>query len=439
MSLRRKEMKKLLVAVSAVSLVACGGGGGGSSVPASSSGGATVEPSYFTANQAHLEGMGLETAHRAGLDGTGVNIAVIDVAFNTDHDEFSEANILRTVRLDKDKSFSDLSQEQFNQTATLVHDCKDLDTNIHGLIATSDIVSVMDGGDLLNPVPANEKFCFGYDSAINTGSLVQFSTEQSNHGAHVSGLIAGKTVGVAPDANLYLYSESLASDVSTSVDSEVAFYTLHSEFLSNSIDIVSMSSGKDGALMMGSVESEYMRTAFRQFVDSEAILVMASFANSGENATDDLLPNELNNVSTSFNQANDANFYSTAHTVFDDADLKDGIIFSIGLNSNGLKRAESGYPGSNTDLQARSLAAPIEAFSAQWEADTGLISQWGLSQTTPMIAGAIAIIMECSTLNAQQAAQVLLDTADSSFAEYDAEIYGQGRLDMEAAYQSACI
>jgi len=432
-------MKNLLVVLSAASLVACGGGGGGGSSVPSSSAEPTVEPAYFSTNQKHLEDMGMETAHRAGLDGTGVNIAVIDGAFNTDHDEFSESNIVRAIRLDKDKSFSDLSLEQFNQTGTLVHDCKDLDTNIHGLIATSDIVSVMDGGDLLNPVQANEKFCYGYDSAINTGSLVKFSTDQSNHGAHVSGLIAGKTVGVAPDANLYLYSESLASNVSTSVNTQDAFYSLHSELLANSIDIVSISSGLAGSLTMGSVESEYMRTAFRQFVDSDAVLVMASFANSGENATTDLLPNELNKVSTSFNQANDANFYSTAHTVFDDADLRDGILFSIGLNSNGLKRAESGYPGSNTDLQARSLAAPIEAYSAQWESDTGLISQWGLSMTTPMISGAIAVIMECSSLNAQQAAQVLLDTADSSFAEYDPEIYGQGRLDMEAAYQNACI
>jgi len=433
------NMKNLLVILSAASLVACGGGGGGSSVP-SSSGGPTVEPAYFSTNQKHLEDMGMETAHRAGLDGTGVNVAVIDIAFNTDHDEFSESNIVRAIRLNDNLDFNDMSIEQFNQTSTLVYDCKDLDESIHGSIATSDIISDMGGADILNPVQVNTDYCFGYDFAVNTGSLVKFSGgEQANHGAHVSGLISGKTVGVSPDANLYLYSGSVSADSSVSVLVEPVFYSLLEEWLASDIDVVSISSGSSTDLMMASVDSEYKRNAFQQFVNADAILVMASFGNDGDNATDDLLPNELNNVSTSFNQANDANFYSTAHTVFDDADLRDGILFSIGLNSNGLKRAESGYPGSNTDLQARSLAAPIEAYSAQWESDTGLISQWGLSMTTPMISGAIAVIMECSSLNAQQAAQVLLDTADSSFAEYDPEIYGQGRLDMEAAYQNACI
>lgn len=315
----------------------------------------------------HLLDIKAPQAWDRGYDGAGVTVAVLDTGILSTHSEF-EGRIS-----DKSTAYS--------------------------------LKYVLDGN-------ANPSTTVDY-------SVVKHSNinDEHSHGTHVAGVIAGKTYGVAPEA------EIMAIKVLTNGHGALEGQL----FGSNQITYDAMKYAiQNGAKIINGSLTYMDLFPVDDAISFEAMLVnkdaniVAAAGNGSYNLTD------IKEVPAQ------TGYYSPTHL----SEVSKRFIYAGSVGSD-LKTLSdfSSYPGLEEAIQRVYILAPAEVVtSASNAGDNETMLKTGTSMAAPMVSGGLALLRtNWKNLSSVDAASILLQTANKSFAGYNPFYHGQGVLDLEKA------
>lgn len=389
----------MLVSAAAITLTGCGGGGSdsndsGNLVP--------DQPAAF--DTGHLETINQDYAALRSVTGSGVTVTVIDDGVNISHDEFAGKT------LNPNSAYYEASADFYTY-----HEQQD--RGISGL-------------DLYDPNEAGQQ------------------VDGTGHGTGVASMVFGENVGVSPGVDL------LVLDVQDGANpSSVAAIGLIQELGGFGVDFANLSmTGVDSF-----EDNAYNDT--RPLVDpldTDDIGWIVSGGNFGNDQTEFWVTNQLDCSTVAFNDRTDdqklacrklsdpQSFTPIAKV----PSLADNLILVGAVDRDTLELSVlpsifngidggSATPGTDSDFQDRWIVAPGSALStASSTNDTGYLTVNGTSFAAPQVTGAAALVKsQFPGLTNAAVLQVLLDTADDTFAGYDPALHGQGLLDVEAALQ----
>ncbi len=241
-----------------------------------------------------------------------------------------------------------------------------------------------------------------YQRFYNPGDRDWDVTEEDaqNHGTRVASITAGTEQGVAPEADLHLYADGLG----TGAWSRESFDAAVSAAEAEDIRILNLSAVYFDL-------SDAIPERLREFTANDRLLVIAA----GNEGADGPIGDVAGAIDT----------------------FKDRAIAVGALDEDDRLWEHSNRAGSEPAAQARFLTAPgVRIESADSSGDDDYSRASGTSFSSPKVAGAAALILsEWEHLAAEEIAEILLETADRDFDEYDPSHYGQGRLDIEAALE----
>ena len=173
-----------------------------------------VAQTELVENEVNVFETGIFDSSKAGFDGSGIVVAVLDTGLDSNHSAFSPDNFT-------------------SQKLGLTYD------RVASLVGNT-VANKQVGGLTVDDVYINEKVPFGFDYADNDSDV--YSTH-NNHGTHVSGVIVGNDDvirGVAPNAQLV--SMKIFSDV---MDTARASWILSAleDCVVLGVDVINMSIG----------------------------------------------------------------------------------------------------------------------------------------------------------------------------------------------------
>ena len=244
--------------------------------------------------------------------------------------------------------------------------------------------------------------------------------DENGHGTSVASIIAGKYVGNSSNAELMI------SDVTNRRDGQVTLEALMYGLLQSQgagAKVANVSFGVDLVGMSAPSRYNYRTGSFPDSYSDMAIVQSAG--NNGANYT------QKHNTQTNW-KTNDP--------------MIDQVLIVGALNRYDRMARYTNYPGGDGRVQDRFIMAPGTNVAARPNGrGNGYTYFRGTSSAAPVVSAGMATMMaKWDFLDADQAAQILLDTADTSFTnayQYNScggsncgEYYfGQGKLDMEAA------
>jgi subtilisin family serine protease len=391
------------VSVLALALAGCGGGGSGSNDP-----GSQVPDQPVSFDTGHLETINQDYAALRSITGSGVTVAVIDDGVNITHDEFGGKS------LNQNSGYYEASTDFYTFQ-------EQQDLGISGL-------------DLYDPNDAGEQ------------------EDGTGHGTDVASMIFGENVGVSPGVDLVVLD---VQDGST--PSSVAAIGLIQELGGFGVDFANVSmTGVDSFEDNASNDAQSLVDP----LDADDIGWIVSGGNFGNDQTEFWVTNQLDCSTVAFSDRTDdqklacrklsdpQNFTPIAKV----PSLADNLILVGAVDRDTLELSVfpsifsgidggSATPGTDSDFQDRWIVAPGSALSTASSTDnTGYRTVPGTSFAAPQVTGAAALVKgQFPSLTNAEVLQVLLDTADDSFASFEPALHGQGLLDVEAALIEAAV
>lgn len=296
-----------------------------------------------------------------------------------------------------------------------------------GYTGSGVVVGVVDSGI----TAGHEEFEGRILNALNYNSFDGSSdvVDQHGHGSLVASLVAGATLGVAPNAELIVVKANDESTANAWHDDilEGIRYTVE-----NGASVVNASF----ALMGVYPNTEANRDAWAAVDAHDAVVVVAAGNQSEEVSQEHYYRYTIENPDKDI-----AN-------VFRDEMINDQFIMVGSIDDKGEPSFFSNIPGEDEYVYSRWLVAPGE-FLAGAGLEAGEYAEMsGTSMAAPIVSGVAALIRDrWPHLSAEDTAFILLDTADQSFSPYYDSNYcgvnrdvncglfyfGQGRVDAEAA------
>ncbi|WP_416396661.1 S8 family serine peptidase [Allohahella sp. A8] len=249
---------------------------------------------------------------------------------------------------------------------------------------------------------------FTGDAAVDYSLVTcdrNYDGDSAGHGSNVGSIIAGATEGLAPDAELAVYN--IQSTSNPNGISASAFLFSSEEAARAGADIFNLSISVKG------YSNAQARPKLLAIDASDAVMVISAG-----------------------NGAGDLEYQPQDNSFVYDEDLADNTVMVGGIEEDGVS-IRFNTPGSDSALQARWIAARTLGMGATHDSNTAIIGLVGTSQAAPAVSAAIALLLEKDpSLTGAQAAQVILDTGNRSFAGYDVTKHGMGLLDVEAALKA---
>lgn len=320
---------------------------------------------------------------------------------------------------------SENSLGPINAFVPIIHD---------NVLGTGETVAIFDTGvdashpDLSGQILTTE----GYDEGTDTQTTINTDPDSDTHGTAVASIIAalrnGTGIeGVAPGAKVLPVElpEDAQGDFADIDDAHLApavsyvagLGTVH--VINNSWNI----SGIGGAgLSISQYELTYGHTlasdfpntvtAWQNFVNAGNVVVWAA-GNEGASQPDAFagLPQEISG-------------------------LKPGWAVAVAINANGSLASFSNACGITASYCIASTGVNVTVAVGPSVSGTGYAVYSGTSFAAPSVSAAIALLMSAApSLTAQQALQILFETANKSGAFADAAIYGEGVMDLNQAMQ----
>ena len=244
------------------------------------------------------------------------------------------------------------------------------------------------------------------------------------HGTHVAGIAAGDGPvidGVAPAMSL------VGARINTPAEAIKAIDWVIANKESLGIDILNLSLGSK-AVLAG--HSDPFAQAAQRAIDAGILTVVAA-GNEGKNGT------EPGSISTPgiLQDAITVGAYNTAFT----PDLSDDKIWgdsSLGPTfPEGLAKPDLVAPG----VSVLSTAAPGSELAKHLPAWGDYVSNWGTSMATPMVGGALGLMLQVNPQLTQKGAREILMKTAIPIDGVDATAQGAGRLNLAAAIEAAKV
>ena len=391
-------IKRISILAVMFALTACGGGGGGSSSSPTDGTGVTAPVSV---DDAHLKAIHADYAADRSITGAGVTVAVIDSGVNANHIEFGG---------------------------------KTLNQHSASFVSPINYYSAQQITDM--GISGND-----YSDAIQTGA----QEDVYGHGTHVTSMVWGENVGVAPGADL------LMLDVYPQYSPDVyAAKGLIADLRGYGVSFANVSmTGVDYYESSSRLDE---RPVFAP-LDTDDIGWIVAGGNAALDMTEVFVTNPIDCGTLTSQQRDNTPVCSFVYDatveklLVKDTTLKDNVIWvgAIDDATNAISTfklangtvAGSNTPGSDPEIQARWISAPGSDITGPFFGNNSEYFQLsGTSQAAPLVTGAAALVKsKFPSLSNAAVLQILLDTADKSFAGYDATLYGQGILDVAAALQ----
>jgi len=253
-------------------------------------------------------------------------------------------------------------------------------------------------------------------------------TDDDDHGTHVAGIVAAAKNsslmhGVAYGASI-MPLRVFEADGSSGVAN---FVNAYDHAIANGADVLNGSYGQP--LMFSSPliynTDQTLYNAMKRATDAGVILVFASGNDGDDNPT---IPALYPYVTAAHAGTG---VYTEMEDIHNFSALEGMLLAVTAVDSTGTIATYANRCGVAQDW---CLAAPGSSILSTIPGGSDTMS--GTSMAAPHVSGAIAVLLDMfPTLTPAQVVQLLLDTADSSFAGYDANIYGQGLLDLSQATQ----
>lgn len=254
-----------------------------------------------------------------------------------------------------------------------------------------------------------------YDLDITNDKIVKnddTSIYNASHGDDMSQIIGSSTYGGAPNVSILngVIANSQGEANSVSMMKAIQWS------INNHANIVNLSFGY-GALetYTGASTSNILSeiNAIKNQVVSSKIVIVHSAGNESKSVTSLLTT-------------------STDYKDWVKSDAKSNLLIVGATYDNKNLAYFSNYAGSDTDVQARFVVAPAES-----EVTDGYKKLYsvGTSGAAANVSAALALMKQrWQSLTGVQLAQIVIDTANSSFSGYSVDKFGQGIVDMEAAF-----
>nr|MDA3833705.1 S8 family serine peptidase [Spirochaetales bacterium] len=253
----------------------------------------------------------------------------------------------------------------------------------------------------------------GSGAIVKTADTVTYSGEP--HGHEMAQVVGSITNGIAPDANIIHgnISDSIGSTNRVSLWKGIEWAAnnnadvVNASFDFNGLSYVYDAGPNPGGYTAGEIEIE----SIAQLVMSKDMAIVHAAGNGfGFTASDGV-----------YDISGSASAVKTA--------LKSQLLIVGAMNETMDAVADySNVAGSDVDTQDRFVMAPAASQTAG-----GTI--YGTSPAAANVSGAIALMKSrWMNLGGRELTQIILDTADSTFSAYSAEIYGQGITDLNKAY-----
>jgi subtilisin family serine protease len=401
----------LITLICSLSLVGCGGGGSGGS---GGSGGGSVQQSPGTSTPAPVINEGAKLLIKApkNLSARNIVIAVADSGVNSEHSEFYETGI--------DGRSASFASE--------------LVTDTNGDLAYE-----------LRPV---------YSDGYRPDASDTRSNQATSHGTAVASLIFGKESGITSGGNLLaldvVYSGSVddgSFDPFGSVPDHLAAMLAVSELsMSGTIDFLNLSIEGAGTYLNVPDNGGVHKDIF-DLIPATGTGIIGAAGNAALDLSEIYASNTPACTDAEMDAATGYAFercYALKYdrenrefVAYDDDDLRPYFIFVSAVNNSGQLASFSNKPGASLKIQQRFIAAPgVNLKSAFYADNDTFITVSGTSFAAPLVtAAAGAVKSNFSSLSSKAVLQILLDTADKSFAGYNPEEHGMGILDIEKALQ----
>ncbi|EAZ98151.1 S8 family peptidase [Marinobacter sp. ELB17] len=388
-----------------LTLAGCGGGGGGGG----SSQGSTTTPVTPTPTVVNGDAKSLINAPST-LRAINVVVAIADSGINDSHDEFVGTSI----------------------------------DGRSGAFVTNDPLDA----DWDSTYKYSQVYSDGYEPE-GTGGLV-------SHGTAVASLIYGKDAGLLSDSTLLamdvLYSGSLADndfDPAGGSPNALAGILATADFDKTfAVDFLNLSIDGTGTYLNVATFGNSEKAVYDEFEVSNSAIIGAA-----GNAQLDLTEIYASSTSAcpedpdgSFSGDPQGYAYERCYALkydrnektlipYTNDNLRDTLIMVVAVDNSGSIASFSNRPGTDITIQERFIAAPgVNLSVASHSSNSGFIRKSGTSFAAPLVtAAAAAVKSKFSSLTNRAVLQVLLNTADNSFAGYKPELHGMGILDIEAA------
>ena len=265
--------------------------------------------------------------------------------------------------------------------------------------------NIVNGGENGNP---------GY--SINMNNL-SFLLELS-HGSHVGGIIAGSKNNSGMHGVAFDNANIVANSFDLSLYESTVFENIKNMVDVDKISVLNVSLGVGSAY--GTAEDisgfnlGFMDDAYKHTAKNDVVWVQSS-GNDSQNDADLMAGMGLLELDSSY-------------------DIKSNETPMIVVAALGNDGKIANYSNSCGSTSGFCLAAPGTDVYSTGAFDDGTIVKSGTSMATPVVSGSIALLNGYYPwLNGQNVAYLLLKTANKNFSDYSLEVYGQGKLDLEAA------
>lgn len=291
------------------------------------------------------------------------------------------------------------------------------DLHRKGITGKGVTVAVVDSG--IAPHPDFEGRIKAFRDFTGRRTVKKNNIDPTGHGTHVSGIIAGdgsSVRGIAPEADLVGCRINSAQDAIKAIDWVIANKEKYS------IDVLNLSLGVDAP--SNPAEDEFRKAAERA-VDA-GILVVAAAGNECHG----------NHCSSTISSPGNSPKVITVGALDDKGTPARGDDSVYATSSRGSDK------GGKPDLVAEgvNVLAPLAKgsdFADKLSRSAAYVALAGSSQAAPMVAGALALMLQVNPeLSQDEAKDVLRRTADKLKGVSKAA-QGAGRLDLEGAVAAA--
>ncbi len=378
----------LILPLLTTALYGCGGGGGGGGGTKPSTPEPTPLINYYSPEDTNISRTDADIFHDAGYKGAGI-VAVID----------SGSNVDAGLGITADYNHIGETSVMFDEVWT--KQSENTDPNFDDFVAKSDDITqytTVGHGDQMAQVIGSSYNEIGIAPDASILHLVNTTTGTTNEGSMWKGLEAANN------------NNALVANISFSM----------SPFVVDTSDLSAQQSNPNTSVNM------LTRRKIHDDIIASGMAIVHSAGNEGNILSED--------VPIDYSEIPDSEYYSDNYKDIYNNGLKDSFV-AVGALNESLNDSAfwSGRPGDLANFQERFILAPG---TYEIMKDGSPEYAIGTSPAAAQVSASVSLLYSrWSNKTGKELLQILLDTASKDLVNYNPYFHGQGKLDLERAFQ----